>query len=268
MNGNISEAERVDAKLRATFLAPLILSEAAKSEPNEYAQEILGHYYDVGLACDQDSEKAFKWCLVAADAGLSSAQVYIGNAFYVSGTETDIAKAIHYFKLAAAKGHPEGQFMLGYFYNIGLGIEQDYTEAFRLYSLAADFGHNGAQMNLGIWYESGEHVVEQSNAEALRYFQLAAVTGEYYDRGDVIPRNAEKMVECCRAAAEKGYTAAEYMYGCLFYEGDGVEKSLAEAKKWWLLGAKKKDEDAVKALMHRLGMTPDDICDALGIAMR
>ena len=52
----------------------------------------------------------------------------------------------------------------------------DYATAFRLYRPLADQGNASAQDNLGLMYAKGEGV-PQNNAEAVKWFRLAAVQG-------------------------------------------------------------------------------------------
>ncbi|MCL2148518.1 MAG: sel1 repeat family protein, partial [Methanomassiliicoccaceae archaeon] len=56
---------------------------------------------------------------------------------------------------------------------MGRGVEQSDAEAVRWYALAAEQGDAGAQRNLGSMYRMGRGVV-QSDAEAARLYKLAA----------------------------------------------------------------------------------------------
>ena len=61
----------------------------------------------------------------------------------------------------------------------GQGVAQDYAEAVRLCSIAAAQGHADAQYNLGYMYEEGLGVAADT-AEALRLFRLAAAQGHAF----------------------------------------------------------------------------------------
>lgn len=50
----------------------------------------------------------------------------------------DCAKAARLWRLAAAQGYTDAQFMLGYLYSGGAGVPQDRAEAVRLWRLAAE----------------------------------------------------------------------------------------------------------------------------------
>ena len=65
-------------------------------------------------------------------------------------------------------------------YDNGEGVPQDDAEAVRWFRLAAEQGEARAQFNLGIRYANGEGV-PQDDAEAIRWYRLAAEQGEEYN---------------------------------------------------------------------------------------
>ena len=82
-----------------------------------------------------------------------------------------------------SKGHAGAQFNLGFRYDNGFGVPQDDAEAMRWFRLAADQGQASAQHNLGIMYGTGRGV-PQDHIEAHMWFNLAASrsTGDVGDR--------------------------------------------------------------------------------------
>ena len=79
--------------------------------------------------------------------------------------------------------------------------------------LAAGQGHAGAENSLGALYLAGQGV-EQSTAQALRWYRLAAEQGyaiaqhnlgSIYITGRYIPQNFEVGAKWLRRAAEQGY---------------------------------------------------------------
>ena len=64
----------------------------------------------------------------------------------------------------------------GWMYATGRGVPQDDAEAVRWYRLAAEQGDAYAQYNLGLMYRKGEGV-PQDDAEAVRWYRLAAEQG-------------------------------------------------------------------------------------------
>jgi TPR repeat protein len=79
---------------------------------------------------------------------------------------------VRLYGLAAAQGHANAQFNLGFMFDKGRGVAQDYAEAARLYGLAAEKGHADAQYNLGNMYHEGKGVA-QNYAEAKKWYHLA-----------------------------------------------------------------------------------------------
>ena len=76
----------------------------------------------------------------------------------------------------AEQGHAGAQFSLGVMYDEGRGVSQNDAEAVRWYQLAADQGDADAQYNLGCMYALGDGVPED-DAEAAKWFRLAAEQG-------------------------------------------------------------------------------------------
>jgi TPR repeat protein len=58
-------------------------------------------------------------------------------------------------------------------HNNGYGVHQDNAEALKWYRLAAEQGHANAQYNLGFMYANGKGVLEDF-AEALKWYRLSA----------------------------------------------------------------------------------------------
>ena len=76
----------------------------------------------------------------------------------------------------AERGDAEAQASLGFMYANGQGVAQDDAEALRWFRLAAEQGFAAAQFNLGFMYANGRGVA-QDDAEALRWYHLAAEQG-------------------------------------------------------------------------------------------
>ena len=75
---------------------------------------------------------------------------------------------------------------LGFMYATGAGVPENNAEAARWYHLAAVQGNAHAQFSLGFLYATGAGVPE-NNAEAVRWYRLAAAQGNalaQYNLGD------------------------------------------------------------------------------------
>ena len=64
------------------------------------------------------------------------------------GVPQDDEQAVHYYRLAADQGDPDGQVNLGVMYDNGRGVPQDDEQAAHYYRLAADQGDAYAQDQL------------------------------------------------------------------------------------------------------------------------
>ena len=81
------------------------------------------------------------------------------------------------FLQLAEQGDANAQLLLGSLYDTGQqGVPEDDAEAVRWYRLAAEQGLAEAQVNLGVMYDNGEGVPEDK-AEAARWYRLAAEQG-------------------------------------------------------------------------------------------
>jgi hypothetical protein len=125
----------------------------------------------------------------------------------------------------------EAQFLLGVYYMNGTGVAQDDAEALRWYRLAAEQGHVSARSNVGVCYATGTGVVQDAT-EAVRWFRLAA------DQGDA---------------------AAQLNLGGCYAKGTGVDQDAAEAARWYRLAADQGDADAQSTLgvCYAIGMGVD-----------
>lgn len=96
-----------------------------------------------------------------------------GDAAY---EKKDYDNAAMHYTAAAEQGSERAQFLLGYMYDMGLGVNQNYAEAMRLYRMAAAQGHEIAHINIAYMFEKGRGVTK-NDAEALRWNKMAATQG-------------------------------------------------------------------------------------------
>jgi TPR repeat protein len=121
--------------------------------------------------------------------------------------QPDYQRAMKLFRAAADTGNAEGQYQLGYMYELGEGGAVDQAEALRWFHKAADQGNPKAQYQLGVYFAKG-WVVKQNYSEAMKWFSKAA---------------------------EQGHSEAMDWIGSIFKEGLGVNKDLGEAYFWFQL---------------------------------
>lgn len=180
-----------------------------------------------------------------AEKGSAEAQFELGRIYR---QKRALAKALEWFRLAAAQDQAGAMNEIGEMYNYGLGVEKDLSAAHELFERAAEMGHSQAQYN----HARMGHNAGRNYLEMTENFRRAAEQGhieaqyrlaEIYQSGDGakygVAHDYEKAVKWFRLAAEQGHLDAQTSLGEMYLIGYGVEQSDAEAVKWFRLAAKK-----------------------------
>lgn len=143
-----------------------------------------------------------------------------GEAAYDRG---DYTGALRFWLPLAQQGNPRAQNWLGVLYHNGEGVSQDDKTAAAWYRSAADKEYVVAQFNLAAEYVEGTGV-PHDDAEAVKWFARAA---------------------------RHGYVPAERELGTMYAQGrGGLERSPAEAMKWWRAAADAGDAEAARSLRN------------------
>jgi TPR repeat protein len=186
-----------------------------------------------------------------AEAGDAEAAFELGCACREgSGAEgADADAALHWFRVAAERGHAEAQVELAFLHDMGVGVQQDAAAATRLYGLAAEQGHAFAQCRYAL--------------------RLAEGVG--------IERDRRRMVHWLAQAARQREGEALQQLGRVLAGGIGVRRDPVGAQVLFVLagrhgapqppffGAGEADPRAVRRLLERIdGGT--DLVVALGLA--
>ena len=122
----------------------------------------------------------------------------------------DYAKAMQFYLQASQENNAEAQLRIGMMYFTGKGVPKDRAEMEKWYKLSAQNGNTHALNILGSWYEYG------SDGYTVDYQKAA----DFYSK-----------------AAKIGHAKAQCHLGRFYYRGDGVEKDLSEAFKWYFKSA-------------------------------
>ncbi len=143
-----------------------------------------------------------------------------GSATVKSGVEKwtagDSAGAVAIWQPFAAQGDADAAFNMGQAYKLGRGVAKDPVKARDYYRQAATKGHLPAQANLGILlFQAGE------KPEAMRWL---------------------------KAAADKGETRAQYVFGIATFNGDGTPRNLGLAYGYLLRASAQGLSQATSAL--------------------
>ena len=188
--------------------ARLALQRAGQGDAK--AQEVIGNYLISGRGIAKDENQGIQWLAKADGTSVDNPnfEVRLGKLFdHRRDLEPDYGKAMTLFRAAADRGNAEGQYQVGYLYEVGEGVAKSQAEALQWFRNAADLGNPKAQFELGVHFAKG-WIVEQNYAEARQWFSRAA---------------------------EQGHPEAMDWMGSIFNDGLGVTKDLGEAYFWFRL---------------------------------
>lgn len=148
----------------------------------------------------------------------------LGHKYYLA---KDYKQALYWGRIAAEQGHPKAANMLASMYNSGHGTNKDIDAALFWSKKAIEYG------NISSWYDLGMIYWDKENySEALFCFKKATNSPDRAFRSH-----------------------AFFEIGVLYDDGLGVEKNIAEAKKYYKLSADEGNEYAMKRLEALGGYT-------------
>jgi uncharacterized protein len=149
----------------------------------------------------------------AADQGDADAQARLGEMYFGgnAGLPQDSAKAMKWYKKAAAQGNIRAEYDMGWMYSLGSGMPKDFVQAVEWYKKGANQGDPRSQCRLGYIYDhGGDASVPQDYVQALEWYRLAAdqgypnaldSLGQMYERGEGVPQDSATAHELTREAA-------------------------------------------------------------------
>ena len=131
---------------------------------------------------------------------------------------------------------------------------------------AANLGYGPAQMRLGRLYQEGGAGLTPDPVEARTWARRAAEGGEpramhdyamqLFD-GEGGARNRAEALSWLKKAAEAGRVDSQYNVAYLYEKGDeGVAPNATEAFKWYMIAARRGDQQALAAVQRLTPLTP------------
>ena len=101
--------------------------------------------FSIGAMCDNgdgvDFAKAMEWWRRAAAAGSARAMYNVGRLYGKGqGAPRNYAEAMEWYRKAAARSNDEAIFNIGWLYDHGCGVPQDYTKAMAWWRKSAAAG--------------------------------------------------------------------------------------------------------------------------------
>ncbi|KAI9321540.1 hypothetical protein BX666DRAFT_1850101 [Dichotomocladium elegans] len=166
-----------------------------------------------------------------AARGHAESQYYLGNLYAASllnkKAKNEYDKAFPLFVQASKHHHADASFRAAKCYEDGLGTRKDAAKAVQFYRKAAALSHPGAMYRLGVAQVNGELSISKNARDGVKWLKRAAesATAEYphalhelaflHEKGidNVVFVDVEYAVSLYAQAAELGYAPSAYYLG-------------------------------------------------------
>lgn len=211
------------------------------------AQNNLGIMYLNGTATNVDYQKANTLFRKSADQNNPFGQYNLGRSYYQgTGFNVNYPLAFRWLSASAEQQHYSAQNLVGVMYEDGNGTTQDYNKAILWYTKATENGSSLGKFNLGRVYQYGLSVT-QDYATAYHWYELASQDSHslslyklavFEMNGWGGPKNNTLALSHITQSAEKGFSAAQYLLGVVYYTGklndqDVVSIDLTTSRTWY-----------------------------------
>ena len=196
----------------------------ASSQGQPYAAYSIAQMYRYGEYVTKDNDTAqryYKQALsgflkIESDDMANDDLFYkLGQMFKLGlGTDSDVTKAIEYFRRSAEMNNKNGLFEYGKALLIGEHIPQDTDSALKILEKAVKLKNSNAKRFLALEYISGEHLEQDfekgialltecaENADVIACYRL----GKIYLQGEIMPQNLDKAEKYLLLAEDSEYT--------------------------------------------------------------
>ena len=252
----------------------------ASSQGQPYAAYSIAQMYRYGEYVTKDNDTAqryYKQALsgflkIESDDMANDDLFYkLGQMFNLGlGTDSDVTKAIEYFRRSAEMNNKNGLFEYGKALLTGEHIPQDTDSAVKLLEKAVKLKNSNAKRFLALEYISGEHL-EQDFEKGIALLTECADSGDViasyrlgkiYLQGEIMPQNLDKAEKYLLLAEDSEY--AQYALAKLYLQEEkyDIQKAVnyfencADKNHWasyqlgriYLFGAKDIERDKEKAI--------------------
>ena len=196
----------------------------SSSQGQPYAAYSIAQMYRYGEYVTKDNDTAqryYKQALsgflkIESDDMVNDDLFYkLGQMFKIGlGTDSDVTKAIEYFRRSAEMNNKNGLFEYGKALLIGEHIPQDTDSAVKLLEKAVKLKNSNAKRFLALEYISGEHL-EQDFEKGIALLTECADSGDViasyrlgkiYLQGEIMPQNLDKAERYLLLAEDNEYT--------------------------------------------------------------
>ena len=206
----------------------------SSSQGQPYAAYSIAQMYRYGEYVTKDNDTAqryYKQALsgflkIESDDMANDDLFYkLGQMFKIGlGTDSDVTKAIEYFRRSAEMNNKNGLFEYGKALLIGEHIPQDTDSAVKLLEKAVKLKNRNAKRFLALEYISGEHL-EQDIEKGIALLTECADSGDViacyrlgkiYLQGEIMPQNLDKAEKYLLFAEDSEY--AQYALAKLYLQ--------------------------------------------------
>ena len=252
----------------------------SSSQGQPYAAYSIAQMYRYGEYVTKDNDTAQRYYQQALSGFLKIENNDMANddLFYKLGqmfklglgTNSDVTKAIEYFRRSAEMNNKNGLFEYGKALLIGEHIPQNTDSAVKLLEKAVKLKNSNAKRFLALEYISGEHL-EQDIEKGIALLTECADSGDViasyrlgkiYLQGEIMPQNLDKAEKYLLLAEDSEYT--QYALAKLYLQEEkyDIQKAVdyfengADKNHWasyqlgriYLFGAKDIERDKEKAI--------------------
>ena len=252
----------------------------SSSQGQPYAAYYIAQMYRYGEYVTKDNDTAQRYYQQALSGFLKieSDDMADDDLFYKLGqmfklglgTDSDVTKAIEYFRRSAEMNNKNGLFEYGKALLTGEHIPQDTDSAVKLLEKAVKLKNSNAKRFLALEYISGEHL-EQDFEKGIALLTECADSGDViasyrlgkiYLQGEIMPQNLDKAEKYLLLAEDSEY--AQYALAKLYLQEEkyDIQKAVnyfencADKNHWasyqlgriYLFGAKDIERDKEKAI--------------------
>ena len=252
----------------------------SSSQGQPYAAYSIAQMYRYGEYVTKDNDTAQRYYQQALSGFLKIENNDMANddLFYKLGqmfklglgTNSDVTKAIEYFRRSAEMNNKNGLFEYGKALLTGEHIPQDTDSAVKLLEKAVKLKNSNAKRFLALEYISGEHL-EQDFEKGIALLTECADSGDViasyrlgkiYLQGEIMPQNLDKAEKYLLLAEDSEYT--QYALAKLYLQEEkyDIQKAVdyfengADKNHWasyqlgriYLFGAKDIERDKEKAI--------------------
>ena len=211
----------------------------SSSQGQPYAAYSIAQMYRYGEYVTKDNDTAQRYYQQALSGFLKIESDDMANddLFYKLGqmfkfglgTDSDVTKAIEYFKRSAEMNNKNGLFEYGKALLTGEHIPQDTDSAVKLLEKAVKLKNSNAKRFLALEYISGEHL-EQDIEKGIALLTECADSGDViasyrlgkiYLQGEIMPQNLDKAEKYLLLAEDNEYT--QYALAKLYLQEEKYE---------------------------------------------